>query len=295
MRATRKSRPTDPPELVIITGLSGSGKGTVLRTLEDLGFYTVDNLPVALIPTFADLAHQAADVRRAALVVDVREGSALEQFPGTFRAISQRISTRLIFLEADDATIKRRFSETRRPHPVGRESVSRSIAEERKLLEPIRNLAEPIINTSTLTAQQLRRLMEDRFGKSRPVSQMGISIMSFGFRNGVPTEADLVFDVRFLANPNYVPELRKKTGRHPAVVEFMRNNPDTDRFLQLVRPLLEFLIPRYRNEGKSYLTIAFGCTGGHHRSVMIAEAVRENLAAQSIPTHAVHRDIRKAY
>jgi UPF0042 nucleotide-binding protein len=291
--ARERLEPT--PELVIITGLSGSGKGTVLRTLEDLGFYTVDNLPVTLIPTFADLLQQAPDIPRAALVVDVREGSALERFPAIYRDLAARIHSTLIFLEANEAAIQRRFSETRRPHPLGKGSVQRSIQEEKKRLEPIRTLAEPIIDTSTLTGNQLRKLIEERFRAGAQGQPMGITVMSFGYRNGVPSEADLVLDVRFLPNPNYVPELRKKSGRNPAVIEFMNAVPDTERFLKRIMELLEFLLPRYQTEGKRYLTIAFGCTGGHHRSVMIADEVRARLQKTGLTAKSAHRDIKKAY
>lgn len=292
-----KSRPPaerTSPELVIITGLSGSGKGTVLRALEDLGYYSVDNLPIDLIPTFAELAHKAKDIGRAALVVDVREGTALDRFPAIYRKIRSTIRCTLVFLEADDDVIVRRFSETRRPHPMGRTSVAGSIAEERKRLAPIRALGDPIINTSALTVHQLRRLIEEKFGGTTD-DKIAISVISFGFRNGLPSDADLVFDVRFLPNPNYVPELRKKTGKHRAVAAFMRRYPQTEEFLSRVTEMLSYLIPHYVGEGKRYLTIAFGCTGGHHRSVMIADEVRHRLAKCGFNARGAHRDIEKAY
>lgn len=292
-----KSRPPSDvkrPELVVVTGLSGSGKGTVLRALEDLGYYAVDNLPIDLIPTFAELAHQAKGISRAALGIDIREGAALARFPAIFKKLSQKISCTLVFLEADDAVIQRRFSETRRPHPVGKLSVSGSITDERKQLAPIRAIGDPIIDTSSLTVHQLRKLMEEKFGGDTDQS-VGISVISFGYRNGVPTDADLVFDVRFLPNPNYVATLRKKTGKHPAIKKFMHGYPQTEEFLIRVTDLLRYLIPHYVTEGKRYLTIAFGCTGGHHRSVMIAEEVCSRLGKSGFHSRTSHRDIEKDY
>lgn len=291
-------RPTHvhPPELVIITGLSGSGKATVLKCLEDLGYYAVDNLPIDLIPTFAELTKQASGVKRAALVVDVREGTALERFPKIYKALQENVRATLLFLEADDAAILRRFSETRRPHPLGRaRSVEGSIKEERKHLAKIRGLADPIVDTSRLTAHELRRLIEERFGASRTDSGLAVSVISFGFRHGLPPDADLVFDVRFLPNPNYVPALRKKTGKHPSVVKFVLAYPQTGEFLDRVDGMLKYLIPHYIAEGKSYLTIAFGCTGGHHRSVMIAERVRASLVEAGYDVRGSHRDLMRPY
>jgi UPF0042 nucleotide-binding protein len=290
---SRKKKPASPPELVIITGLSGSGKGTVLRAFEDLGFYSVDNLPVDLIPTFAELTRQSPDIRRAALVVDVREGSALDRFPDIYRSVSATMPARLLFLEADDTSLVRRFSETRRPHPLARPTVKRSIDAERRMLETIRTLADLTINTSLLTVHQLRRMIEEQFS-TRGDGSLSINVLSFGFRNGVPADADVVFDVRFLPNPHYVPELRAKNGKDPDVAAFVRGFPQTQEFIDRVSGLLEYLIPHYIQEGKSYLTIAFGCTGGHHRSVMIAEQVRERLTA-AYRTAVSHRDIEKPY
>ncbi|MCX6591693.1 MAG: RNase adapter RapZ [Acidobacteria bacterium] len=292
-----KRTPAKPPaELVIITGLSGSGKATVLRALEDLGYYAVDHLPVDLIPTFADLTHQAKGIARAALVIDVREGEALQRFPEIFADLTQRLRTTLVFLEADAASLKRRFSETRRPHPLGRQSsIDKLIKAEIKSLAPIRALADPVINTTRLTGHDLRRLIEEKFGGVRKASSVAISVISFGFKNGPPADADLVFDVRFLPNPNYVPELRKKNGKDPAVADFVRQYPQTQEFISRVTDLLQFLLPHYVKEGKSYLTIAFGCTGGHHRSVMIADEVCTRLIQSGFDARSAHRDIRKAY
>ena len=282
------------PEIVVVTGLSGSGKGTVLRSLEDLGYYAVDNLPVDLIPKFAELAHQAKGIQRAALGVDIREGAALAQFPKLFRKLGKQIRCTLIFLEADDAVIQRRFSETRRPHPVGGTSVSDSILDERKRLAPIRALGDPIIDTTNLTVHQLRKMMEEKFG-GKTEQKIAISVISFGYRNGVPTDADLVLDVRFLPNPNYIAGLRKKTGKHAEIKSFMRGYPQTEEFLRRIQDLLSYLIPHYMTEGKRYLTIAFGCTGGHHRSVMIAGEVKARLSKIGFQARVSHRDIEKEY
>src|SRR6478609_2117966 len=269
----------DKTELVIITGLSGSGKGTVLKSLEDLGYYSVDNLPIDLIPKFGELVKNAANIRRAALVVDIREGTALEKFPALFKRIRRLVPTKLIFLDADDATLLRRFSETRRPHPLGTgQSVAASVRRERERLKTIRALAEPIINTSKFNVHELRETIHSTFGSQRHASTgILVHINSFGYRHGVPADSDLVFDVRFLPNPNYIPAFKKLSGRNPQVARYIRSFPQTTEFSQRISDLLIYLLPHYISEGKSYLTIAFGCTGGHHRSVMIAEQIHKGL------------------
>lgn len=280
------------PEIVIITGVSGSGKGTVLKALEDLGYYAVDNLPLDLIPKFAELVHDST--RRAALVVDIREGEALKRFPAVFRRIQRGVQSRLLFLEADDATLMRRFSETRRPHPLGTElSVGESIKFERDQLAPIRALATHTINTSKLNVHELRDLIADEFHGDRDETKIRIDITSFGYRYGIPTDSDLVFDVRFLPNPNYIPEFKKHTGKDPKVARYIRSFPQTREFIDRIVDLLIYLLPHYIGEGKSYLTIAFGCTGGHHRSVMIASEIRKRLAIAGYKVKETHRDIRK--
>ncbi len=282
------------PELVIITGISGSGKGTVLRAFEDHGYYAVDHLPVDLLPMFADLTRKATEIRRAAIVIDVREGQALDRFPEVFRKVQKKTRATLVFLEANDKVLLRRYSETRRPHPMGRTSVMRSITDERKRLRKIRTLAELVIDTSDSTVQQLRSLVEEKFAGSAGVS-LSTSLISFGFKNGIPSEADMVFDVRFLPNPNYLPDLRPKSGKHPAVARYMRSFEQTEEFISRAADLLAYLIPHYEAEGKRYLTIAFGCTGGHHRSVMIAEEVTKRLAKSGFAVRGSHRDIKKEY
>jgi RNase adapter protein RapZ len=281
-------------ELVIITGLSGSGKGSVLKVFEDLGYYSVDNLPIGLIPKFAELTRDSSSIRFAALVVDIRERENLKRFPAIYARIRREIPTRLVFMEADDATIARRFSETRRPHPLGTgQSISRSIRQERELLAPIRELAALIINTSKFTVHELRDFIRDKFVGEREESKIMVYVTSFGYRHGVPADSDLVFDVRFLPNPNYIPRFKKLTGRHPSVARYIRSFPQTIEFIGRISELLVYLLPHYIREGKSYLTIAFGCTGGHHRSVMIADQIRKNLAGAGYRAKVTHRDLAK--
>jgi UPF0042 nucleotide-binding protein len=283
------------PELVIITGLSGSGKGSVLKALEDLGFYSVDNLPVELIPKFAELTRDNPTILAAALVVDVREGAGLKLLPKVYKDISQSVHARLLFLEADDGAIVRRFSETRRPHPLGTEkSILRNIQAERVQLAPIRALADLTINTSKFTVHELRDFIGERFRGRRDETNITIYVNSFGFRNGLPPESDLVFDVRFLPNPNYIPKYKNLTGQNPAVAAYIRSFPQTGEFLDRINDLLIYLLPHYIREGKSYLTISIGCTGGQHRSVMIADQIRKNLVAAGFNAKVTHRDMPKA-
>ena len=294
-RAVSVPRRGRPPELVVITGLSGYGKGTVLKCLEDLGYYSVDNLPIELIPKFAELTRDSPNIRAAALVVDIREREGLQRLPAILKRIRRQIPTRVVFLEADDATLIRRFSETRRPHPLGASrSVARNIQQERRLLAPIRALADHVLNTSKFNVHELRAMVEDTFGGGRDQARIMIYVTSFGYRYGVPADSDLVFDVRFLPNPNYVPQYRKLSGRHPQVARFIRSFPQTVEFIERISNLLIYLLPHYIREGKSYLTIAFGCTGGQHRSVMIADEIRKRLVRAGYKVKATHRDIARA-
>ncbi len=286
---------TRETELVIITGLSGSGKGTVLKALEDLGYYSVDNLPTDLIPKFAELTRDSPNIRRAALIVDIRERGALAKLPKIIAKIKRQVPTTLVFLEADDQVLVRRFSETRRPHPLGtKQSVAASIKDEREALEPIRRLATHTINTTQFNVHELRELIKEKFSGDRVEGKILLSVNSFGFRHGLPTDSDLVFDVRFLPNPNYIPEFKKLTGRNPRVARYIASFPQTQEFIERISALLIYLIPHYIREGKSYLTISFGCTGGHHRSVMIAGEVCKRLAKSGYKVKESHRDIAKA-
>ena len=290
-------RPADgqhAPELVIITGMSGSGKASVLKAFEDLGYYCVDNLPVQLIPSFAELATQQMDVRRTALVVDVREGSKLGELPGILKSVRRLIPTKVVFLEATDAVLLRRFSETRRPHPLGTDApVKSALKEERRHLGSIRRLADFVIDTSKFNVHELRAHINEIFQEKSKEKSILVSCVSFGFRQGVPEDADLVFDVRFLPNPHFVPEFRPLTGRHPRVAKYIRSFPQTQEFISRISDLLVYLLPHYIHEGKSYLTIAFGCTGGQHRSVMIAEEVGKHLRRAGYRVKVLHRDSPK--
>lgn len=281
------------PELVVITGLSGSGKGTVLRVFEDIGFFSIDNLPIELILKFAQLAQDSSTIARSALVVDIREGKALETFPAIYVELKKKLSASLVFLEAGEDSLVRRFSETRRPHPLGGDiSVPDGLRVERDALEPIRALADHVIDTSKMTVHELRDLIKAKFeGGHREEATLLVSIVSFGFRHGVPVDADLVFDVRFLPNPNYVPEFKPLTGKNPEVAAYIREYPQTVEFIRRVSDLLDFLLPHYIREGKSYLTVAFGCTGGQHRSVMMATEIAQHVEKTGYRVKESHRDM----
>ncbi|HWY27576.1 MAG TPA: RNase adapter RapZ, partial [Candidatus Angelobacter sp.] len=276
---TRSPSTRNARQLVLLTGLSGSGKGSILKTFEDLGFYCVDNLPVALIPAFSELyVEGVGEVERAALLVDAREGEGIKKLPEIYRKMRSERSVALVFVEASNEALLRRFSETRRPHPVGQDfSILEGIREERRRMAPIRRLADLTIDTTKFNVNELRRFILDRF-ESPGKRPLMISVVSFGFRYGIPTEADLVFDVRFLPNPHFVPRLRPFSGKNPRVARYIRSFPQTGQFLRRIESLLSYLIPHYIREGKSYLTVALGCTGGRHRSVMLAEVIRRALA-----------------
>jgi UPF0042 nucleotide-binding protein len=286
--------PKHQGELVILTGLSGSGKLSALKTFEDLGYYSVDNLPLELVPRFADLVRQSAEIKRAALVVDVREGMRLDEFPAILKKVRKVLPTRVLFLEASEDALIRRFSETRRPHPMGRsDTVVKSIRAERKRLDPIRNVADIVLDTTKFNVHDLRAHINSQFEREETGRGLVISSNSFGFKNGVPTEADLVFDVRFLPNPHFVPEFRKLTGKDPRVAKYVLQFPQTKEFLDKTTEMLKFLLPHYIKEGKSYLTVAFGCTGGQHRSVFIAEEMKKRLAQEGYRVNTAHRDMPK--
>jgi len=281
-------------QLVILTGLSGSGKGSVLNTFEDLGFYCVDNLPVALIPTFSELYVEGVEIERAALLVDAREGEQIARLPAIYRKLSAEQPATLVFVEASDEVLKRRFSETRRPHPLSNGgSIAEGIAAERHRMAPIRRMADVIIDTSKFNIHELRQFIIDKFQRpgSRPLL---VSVVSFGFRYGIPSDADLVFDVRFLPNPHFVPKLRPFSGKDAKVARYIRSFPQTGEFLRRIESLLTYLIPLYIREGKSYLTVALGCTGGRHRSVALAEVIRRYLQTKKYSAKVVHRDIEKS-
>jgi len=291
MTAIAKKR---PKHFVLITGMSGSGKGSVLKAFEDLGYHCVDNLPIDLIGRFAETCqHGANQVQRAAVVVDIREGAALSQLPTVYQDLKKsNLNLSLVFLEASDKSLHRRFEETRRPHPLGRElPVREGIRLERTLLKPMRQLADVTIDTSRMNVHELRELIQTQFGGLSALRAILVSVVSFGFRFGLPADANLVFDARFLPNPNYIPKLKSKTGREAAVQRFMDSFPSTRAFMKHLMDLLFYLLPNYIQEGKSYITIAIGCTGGRHRSVAIAEKVGRALANEGYKTRVSHRDI----
>ncbi|MGA8366367.1 MAG: RNase adapter RapZ [Candidatus Acidiferrales bacterium] len=297
---TRPARKRSPSkigarQLVILTGLSGSGKGSVLNAFEDLGFYCVDNLPVALIPSFSELYDEGrGEMERAALLVDARDRDLAEKLPEIYRKLRAEHPATLVFIEASNETLMRRFSETRRPHPLGHDlSIAEGVREERRRMAPIRRLADVVIDTTKFNVNELRQFILDRFQKAgrRPLL---ISVVSFGFRYGIPTDADLVFDVRFLPNPHFIPRLQPLSGKDARVARYIRSFPQTGEFLRRIQGLLGYLIPHYIREGKSYLTVAVGCTGGRHRSVALAEAIRRDLGRKGYAAKVVHRDLDKS-
>lgn len=279
-------------ELVIVTGISGAGKASALKAFEDLGYHAVDNLPLELLPDFANLVGKSTEIETAAIVVDIREGGTLDRLPDILKSVRMVLPTSVVFLDAKDEVLVRRYSETRRPHPLSRsETVARSIVEERQLLDPIRNVADTLIDTSNFNVHELRANIQARYSHGDKAKHLLVSCLSFGFKNGVPLDADMVFDVRFLPNPHFVPEFRNKTGRDPAVAQFVRSFSQTVEFLDRVTDLMLYLLPHYVEEGKSYLTVAFGCTGGQHRSVTMAEEMAQRLKDAGYHVKALHRDM----
>jgi UPF0042 nucleotide-binding protein len=282
---------------VILTGLSGSGKTHAIRALEDLGYFCIDNLPTQLIPTMAHLAtREDTGIEKVAIVVDIRERGFLSQFPRVFRRLRTVgvVEPMLIFLEASHSVLVRRFSESRRPHPLGRErSISEGIKEEREKLNAIRAMADLIVDTSNLTVHELRDVFRSREKSGR--AEMVVNLVSFGYKHGIPVDADLVFDVRCLPNPHFVDGLRHLTGRSKAVVRFMQRHSETGEFIDRLTSFLKFALPHYVREGKSYLTVGVGCTGGQHRSVMLVEELRKSLSGvKSVRLRVKHRDIGPA-
>jgi len=300
VRSSRKSRKARTPRrvatrFVVVTGLSGSGKTHAIHALEDLGYFCVDNLPTQLIPTFAELCSRGeAGLERVAIVADVRERGFLSQFPRVYRKLRALpgVEAKLIFLEANRSALVRRFSETRRPHPLAPDrSVAEGIDEERKKMLAIRALADVILDTSNLTVHELREVFGKITHDDTARADMVVNLLSFGFKHGAPAEADLVFDVRCLPNPHFVERLRHLTGRDAKVVRFMQKHQVTHDFIDRLTTFLSFALPHYVNEGKSYLTVAIGCTGGQHRSVMMAEALKRSLEGiPRVTLRVKHRD-----
>jgi RNase adapter protein RapZ len=281
-------------QLVILTGLSGSGKGSVLRAFEDLGFFCVDNLPVSFLPSFAEqYMTGGGEFERAVVLIDARQSDQLRRLSEVYRRLRRDYPVTLVFIEASNRALALRFSETRRPHPIGADiSIAEGIRLERRQMAPIRALADVVIDTTKFTVHDLRQFITERFQKAGRKPLL-ISLVSFGFRFGLPSDADLVFDVRFLPNPHFVPKLRPFSGKDARVARYIRSFKQTGEFLRRIEGLLAYLIPHYIREGKSYLTIAFGCTGGRHRSVTLAEAVGKSLAKRGYTTKIEHRDLER--
>jgi UPF0042 nucleotide-binding protein len=280
-------------DLVIVTGMSGSGKGTVLKTFEDMGFFCIDNLPVPLIPKFIEVIHvSGGGFEQAALVIDVRAGEKLRDLEHIFAELRKgSFSLFILYLEASDEVLVRRFSETRRPHPLAAERpLGNSIRLERRRLQKLRETADVTIDTSDYTVHQAKALVRERFRKRSRSAAIKVNLLSFGYKNGLPLEADLVFDARFLPNPHFVPEIKAFSGRDKRVAKYLRSFPATKEFVKRIVDLLKYLLPNYVREGKSYLTIAVGCTGGRHRSVFVVEELGKALKSLKRAIHIRHRD-----
>jgi len=282
--------------LVIITGLSGSGKSLAANCFEDMGYYCVDNLPIQLIPVFIDLIWRTpGEFRQVALVIDIREGAFLKDFPEILDQIRrQDLDVSVLFFESTNETLIRRFSETRRPHPLaGAASVEEGINREREIFKPIRDRADRIIDSSAFNVHELRGYLLDNYAEQDRTGSLFVSVVSFGYKYGIPTESDLLFDVRFLPNPHFVEDLRSKTGLDAEVVTFLEAIADYQQYFQMVFSFLLFLVPRFIQEGKTYLTISIGCTGGRHRSVSMARKLGEELGRQGYRVKTTHRDLWK--
>lgn len=279
---------------LIISGLSGSGKTVVSNFLEDLGYYCMDNLPAKLIPGFVELwTRKEVEIEKVALVVDIREAGFATEFPKVLKKIRKKITPRLIFLEASDETLVKRFKETRRPHPLAKgKSVLESVSLERKSLEGIKKLADEVIDTSTTSISEIKKYLTTSLLRRKGL-RLQIMIVSFGYKYGVPLDSDLVFDTRFLPNPFYLDELREKTGKSQPVKQYVLKSTETKAFLSELYHFIDYLIPNFIEEGKSYLNISIGCTGGKHRAVVLAEKLREHLRKKNHMTKVHHRDIYK--
>ncbi len=290
----------DPPgalqELMIITGFSGAGKSTAMNVFEDAGYFCVDNLPPEMIKSLIELfVHEGSKVERAAVVSDVRGGAYFDALQAVLDELERMgLSHRLLFLDAEEETLLNRYKETRRRHPLASGgSIAAGIAAERAQLDGLRARADVVIDTTGLSAATLRAKIVEAFLAQQAATRLAITFFSFGFKHGPPRDADLLFDVRFLPNPNYIPKFKNLTGRNPGVAKFIRSFPQTTEFIKRITDLLVYLLPHYIREGKSYLTIAFGCTGGHHRSVMIASEIRKRLAHAGFKVKETHRDVKR--
>jgi UPF0042 nucleotide-binding protein len=293
-----RSQSNSVPDIVIITGLSGSGMSAATNAFEDLGYFCVDNLPLTMLPTFARLVTANADekgIERAALVIDIRERNFLVDFGKQLDALrAAGLIVFVLFLEASDEVLQHRFSETRRPHPATGQNLLQSIAAERAAMSRLRSLADQIIDTSDHTVHTLRSILLERFSPNRQGGAMRVQVLSFGHKYGNPGALELLFDVRHLPNPHFVPELRRLSGHDQRVVKYLKAQPEVEETLSRFYDLLEYLLPQYKREGKSYVTVGIGCTGGRHRSVMVANALGRKLRRAGFDAHVVHRDVRKS-
>src|SRR3989339_982344 len=286
-------RHLSPFSILILTGLSGSGKSTVLRALEDIGYFCVDNLPLGLLQPFLDMQSAAmAKGRRIALVMDVRTEGFLHEFRHVFRRLEELgYPLHIIFLEADEATLMRRFSQTRRQHPLAdQDTIVQALRQERNSLADLRQLAHRIIDSSHYNPHQLRELIKDEYSEQAPRQRMCLHLISFAYKKGIPPEADMVLDVRFLPNPYFVEALQPLTGENPEVRKYVLDRPETQAFLDHLFTFVDFLLPQFQEEGKTHLTLAIGCTGGQHRSVVIANLLGQHLTQGNLPLNLHHRE-----
>jgi UPF0042 nucleotide-binding protein len=285
------------PDIVIITGLSGSGMSSATNAFEDLGYFCVDNLPITMLPTFARLVEASDEkgIQRAALVIDIREGTFLGDFEKQLRLLrAAGLQVYVLFLEASNAALQHRFSETRRPHPADKgQGLSQAISDERSAMRRIRTLADQIIDTSDHTVHTLRSQLVGRFSPDKQGAPMRVQVLSFGHKYGSPANLELLFDVRHLPNPHFIPELRRLSGHDRRVVKFLQAQPEVKETVERFGDLLDYLLPLYKREGKSYVTVGIGCTGGRHRSVMVANALARRLLRADFDAQAIHRDVRK--
>ena len=278
------------PVIVIITGLSGSGKTVALRSIEDSGFFCVDNLPIALIDSFASIISKNRQIRKIAIGIDIREKGSLSEIHDVLETLKKKYQTEVLFLEAEKDVLMRRFRETRRPHPLGG-NIDEAIHAEKERLRPLKDVADRVVDTSSFTPHQLRHLTTTFYGIQTGKQAMVVTIISFGFKFGAPQNIDLLFDVRFLPNPNFVPELKMLRGTDRPVADYVLTNKTAKSYVRKIQGLIDFLIPQYVKEGRSYLTIGVGCTGGNHRSPAIAEKLLRHLRKHPVDVNIIHRDL----
>lgn len=286
------------PNFVIITGLSGSGMSSATNAFEDLGYFCVDNLPLTMLSTFSRLLlpnnEEASAIEKAALVINIRERHFLSEFPNEIKKIGKKLTPYVVFFEASDEVLQRRFSETRRPHPTDAgKGLLFAVRAEREAMMPVRETADFIIDTSNHTVHTLRRLLIDTFSQTTEGAPLNVQFISFGHKHGVPHQVDLLFDVRHLPNPYFDKNLKELPGTDSRVIEFLENEPEVEETIRRFTDLLEYLLPLYKREGKSYLTVGIGCTGGRHRSVMVANRLSEALKNDNFEVSIIHRDVQK--